>query len=389
MLDGGGVIDAALEAMRRIRRKIVAPCAALDRLRIPEGRFEVDVGGVERDGGGIAAHDAGERFDRFVIGDHAYPVVDVDGTAVQELERLARAAPAHVQSAMDLRQIEHMRWPAQFQHHVIGDVDQRRNRPLSTALETLLHPARCRRTGIEVADDATGKTAAQVRRADRGRQDLVARHGNRLEHRRDERHAGERRYFTCHAEHRQTIGLVRCQLDRELHVVQLMVVPEVLPDRRIVRQVQQAAMVVRQLQFLCGAQHSLRFDAAQLSDLDLERLAVFARRQHGANQRARDLHPGAHVRRAADDGERGAGTGIDLADVEPVGIRMAGDFQHLGDHHAGKWRGDRHRFLDLESGHRQKMGELVGSQVRVGHRAQPVFRELHVLILLLQVPPVV
>jgi hypothetical protein len=45
-------------------------------------------------------------------------------------------------------------------------------------------------------------------------------------------------------------------------------------------------------------------------------------RQLGADERARRLHPGAHVRRAADDRERLASADVDRADAQPIGVRM-------------------------------------------------------------------
>jgi hypothetical protein len=61
---------------------------------------------VVRHRGGIAAHDAGERFHSFVIGDHADLSIDFDRGAVEQLQLLARPAPAHLQAAVDLVEIE-------------------------------------------------------------------------------------------------------------------------------------------------------------------------------------------------------------------------------------------------------------------------------------------
>ena len=51
-------------------------------------------------------------------------------------------------------------------------------------------------------------------------------------------------------------------------------------------QFEQAAVVVAELELARRAQHALALDAAQLAQLDQEGLAVFARRQLGADQRA-------------------------------------------------------------------------------------------------------
>ncbi len=49
---------------------------------------------VVGDGRGVAAHDAGQRFDRLLVGDHADLLVDLDGVAVQQLELFARLCPS-------------------------------------------------------------------------------------------------------------------------------------------------------------------------------------------------------------------------------------------------------------------------------------------------------
>jgi hypothetical protein len=83
--------------------------------------------------------------------------------------------------------------------------------------------------------------------------------------------------------------------------------------------------------------------------------------------------PGDHIGRAAHDIEQAAGAGIDLAHIQAVGIGMLGHFHHLGHHHLGKWRGDDFHFFHFEAGHGQQVGQLIRAQLRVGHRAQPVF----------------
>ena len=83
MINRGRIIDAALEAMRRIGRKIITARAALDRLRPPECRFEINILRIERHGTGITAHDAGQRFDFTLIRNHADPVIDLNGIAIQ------------------------------------------------------------------------------------------------------------------------------------------------------------------------------------------------------------------------------------------------------------------------------------------------------------------
>ncbi len=245
----GREIDATLEAMTGIGRKIEATGTALYRLRPPECGFQIDILRFQRDSSSVAAHDAGQRFDLLVIGDHTDPLVDADGIAVQQFERFACLAPADIEAAVDLVEVEHVRWTAQLQHHIVGNIDQGRDRTLTAALQALLHPMRRRSLGVQTTDHATGETAAQIRRRNLDRQGFSDGRSHNLEHRLLQRGTGQRRYFTGYTQHRQAISLVRRQLDGELEVVQFVIITEILTDGRIVRQLEQAALVFRQFQF--------------------------------------------------------------------------------------------------------------------------------------------
>ena len=152
------------------------------------------------------------------------------------------------------------------------------------------------------------------------------------------------------------------------------------PIGRLVVEREQAFVVVGELELARRAQHAAALDAADLADLDPERLAraLLRRRQLGADQRARRLHAGAHVGRAADDGERLGRADVDLADAQAIGVRVRRDRQHLGDDDAAERRRDRAQVLDLEPGHRQPLGELGRADRRIAELAQPGFGELHV-----------
>ena len=91
-----GRIDAALEAVARVRIDAELAAGLRDVERLPQRRLDQHVGGVLVAAGGFAAHDAGERFRPGVVGDHAHGVVERVGLAVEReqlLARLARAAP--------------------------------------------------------------------------------------------------------------------------------------------------------------------------------------------------------------------------------------------------------------------------------------------------------
>src|SRR5690606_6685156 len=120
--------------------ELVAARAPGDGFRPPEGGLDVDVGGVQGDGRGFAAHDARQALD-LVAGDHHPDLgVELDRLAVEQLEGLAFAGPAHFDVDTDLVQVEHVRRAAQFEHDVVGDIDQRRHRALPCPFEPGFHP---------------------------------------------------------------------------------------------------------------------------------------------------------------------------------------------------------------------------------------------------------
>ncbi len=91
-----GRIDAALEAIARVRIDAELAAGLRDVERLPQRRLDQHVGGRLRAAGGLAAHDAGERFRPGLVGDHAHRVVERVGLAVEREQlsrRRARGAP--------------------------------------------------------------------------------------------------------------------------------------------------------------------------------------------------------------------------------------------------------------------------------------------------------
>ena len=84
-------------------------------------------------------------------------------------------------------------------------------------------------------------------------------HGDRWENRCQQGCAGQRRNFTRHAVNTEAVRQVGCELQREQGVIKLQVLTNVLAQRRVKRQLQQAAVVFSQFEFFGRAQHSLAF----------------------------------------------------------------------------------------------------------------------------------
>ena len=147
-------VHAALKTVPRICREIKAPRAAHNRLGPPEGGFDVDVVRVVAHRCGVATHDARQGLHGLLVSNHAHLLIQSDGVAIEQLERFARLGPAHLQTAVDFVQVKNVRRPPQLEHHVVGNIHQRRHAALAATLKALHHPRRCLRLRIDAAHDA-------------------------------------------------------------------------------------------------------------------------------------------------------------------------------------------------------------------------------------------
>ena len=103
-----GGIDAALEAISRVRIDAELAAGLRDVDFVPQRRFDQHVGGVLIAAGSLAAHDAGERFDPVIVGDDADAAVERIGAAVERQQGLAVTRAAHGEIARHLFGVEHM-----------------------------------------------------------------------------------------------------------------------------------------------------------------------------------------------------------------------------------------------------------------------------------------
>ena len=153
VLHGVAKVDTSLKPVTGISGKVVASRAAGNGLGPPVSRFNVDVAGVVRHRGGVAAHDASQGLDLNVVGDHTHFFVNCDRVAIEQLQGLARLAPPNVKTAVDLVKIKNMTRTAQLKHHVVGYVHQRRHAALTATRQAIHHPGRCRGLGVKTAHD--------------------------------------------------------------------------------------------------------------------------------------------------------------------------------------------------------------------------------------------
>ena len=252
--------------------------------------------------------------------------------------------------------------PSEVEHHVIGQVDQRRDRPLPSALEALLQPLR-RRTVPEAPHDPAeeSRTALRVLRRDRHRALEAAldfRHVERLElaHARGGEVAGN-------AAHAHAVLAVGGDGDIEDDVVELRPFGIGHTDRRVVGQVDNALMLIAQLQLADRAHHASRFDAANRRDLQSQVAAW-----HVSPRRPEDSqHAGPCIGRAAHDLHRPV-TGIDAEHLQFVRLRMALGAQHPGDAERTQRLGRVGQTFDLQADIGQLVGDLVRQRVRLEMR---------------------
>ena len=243
-----------------------------------------------------------------------------------------------------------MQRPAAVEGDEIGDIDQRVDRPQSDCRQPLLQPVgrgavlhalyqpqpegrAQRRLHSIVTFTGQGKSAlhrlydAVLEGADGGGAEIAG----------DAVDAG-------------AVGPVGREIDLDHRLAERGIVSVAFPDRRVGRQIDDAVMVVGELQLGFRHQHAAAFDAADGADGERDVLAG----DEGAGRREHALHAGARVGRAAHDLDRLAVAGIDHADAQAVGVGML-----LG----GNDRGNHERLstrlvldaLDLEPDH----GELV------------------------------
>ena len=168
------------------------------------------------------------------------------------------------------------------------------------------------------------------------------------------------------AAHAEAIRPVRRDGDVEHHVVQAERRGSGTADLGFGRKLDDAGMLVGELQLALREQHAARFDAA---DLRLGQGHVDA--GHIGADRCEDaLEAGACVGRAAHDLQPLA-AGIDLADLELVRVRMLLARQHLRDAEVLERIGGIEHFLDLEPDAGQRVGDLSDARLGVEMLLEP------------------
>ena len=372
-----GRIDATLKTVSGVGGKIEAARTSGHCRRPPKSGLDINMAGGIAHCGGVTTHDAGQRFDLLVVGNHANLGIQRNGVAVEQLQLLAGTGPAHLQTTVDFFQIKDVGRATQLKHDVVGDVYQRADAALPATRQTVHHPRGRLRLRIDVAHDASGKAATQVRGSNVHRQDFgqTDRHGRNRRH--FQRRACQRSHLARHAQYAQAMRQIRREFEGEQRVVQLHVCADVLANWRIGRQLQQAIAGLADPQLAGRTQHALAFDAAQLAQLDQKRFSVGTGRQLGTDRRARHTDTCPRIGRTTHDVEQRSRANIHLANAQAVRVGMLRNRLDFADHDAAEWRGNRLERFHFQASHGERIRQLLGAQRGIAKSAQPGFRELH------------
>ena len=258
-------IDAALEAIARVGGDAELPAGLRDGRRVPERAFDQHVARRLVAAGMLAAHDSGDRLDAVRVGDRHHALVERVGLAVERQHAFAGAGAPDREIAGDLGEVEHVQRAAAVEGDVIGDVDERADRPQADRPQPLLHPFGRGAVG-HAAHEPQGEGRAEMRvggreiEMDAGR--AVERAVIRLRRRRLQLAQPGRGEIARDAGDAGGVGTVRRHRDVDDGIVEPGVLRVSDADRRVVGQFDDAVVILAELELGRRAQHAVRLDAA-------------------------------------------------------------------------------------------------------------------------------
>ena len=282
---------------------------------------------------------------------------------------------AQAQIALQLGGIEHVQGPAEVHSDQVGDVDQGRDRPQADRGKALLQPGRARpvaHAAQHPADEQRAGRRVAFREIERDLKRRIKLRGYRAEITMDQRADAGRGELARDAEHAEAVAAVGGDRDVDHRPLDPDHLVRRAPDRRIRRQLDDPGMVLAEQKLARRAQHAAAVDAPDLRLL--ERLAAL--RNHGADRGEHRLHAGMDVGRAADHLDP-ASTGVDLAKIEPLGVRMTAHGEHLRDPERRQVGAPGLDVLDLEAEHGQARDDLIEARLGRQMLLQPGQGELH------------
>ena len=121
--DGG--VHRTLVAPAGLADQMQSPHGARHRGRIPHRGLQQDVGGVVVDLGGARAHHAADGRGGHVVDDQHVTGIELALDVVEGDHGLPRFGEPHREVAVDAAAVVGVHRMAEFEHHVVGDVDRR------------------------------------------------------------------------------------------------------------------------------------------------------------------------------------------------------------------------------------------------------------------------
>ena len=228
---------------------------------------------------------------------------------------------------------------AEFEHHVVGDVDGQRDRSHAGERRRDDHPRRCRPGRVDAAHGARREDGAARRVPRIGRRSsivtgkpstgstTVTASGGVAE-----RRSGRVRVLARDAADREGVAAVGRHVDLDGGVIQAEQLDRVALPALVEAELgepQDAVVLVAEAELARGGDHAVGDVSVGLAGRDRERPG-----QHGAGQRHDDLVAGGEVVGAADDAARLGLADIHLAPVDGLAVRSAArstNSRHLAD----------------------------------------------------------
>ena len=255
---------------------------------------------------------------------------------------------------------------ARFQHHVIGHIHHVADAADADLFQGALQPIRAG-GDLHAANHAGRVTRAQLRIFDPHRHQLfdAAAGFGELDLRQLQRVAGHGADLARDADDAVQVGPVRRDFQVIDHVAAgpAEILGERLADLGVLAQDEQPLHLVPQAEFLRRTHHAVRFDAANLADLDGEGRLARLGGQAVARQDERHLVAGLEVLRAADDLALALAV-VDPADGELVGVGVLVLGDDLGDDDAVEFAAELLDAFDLDAEHRQPLGQFGSATSR-------------------------
>jgi hypothetical protein len=367
-------IHAALEAIAGVARQAELAGGSADALGLEIRALENDVGRAFRHAGIGSAHHTRKRNGALGVGDDEVLRLQSVGFAVESGERFARPRGTHLQVAAKFRGVERMQRLSSFQQDVVRHVDDVIDRTKPDGFEFPAEPIG-RRADFNAGDAASGVEWAEFLVLDPnplGRRWLSwqFRHMGRSRER-FRRLAGQRCHFARHADVAEQVGAVGRDLEVEDGVA-LEEFADGRADSCFSRQNEETFGIFAEAELVGAAEHALAFDAAKFADFDGEIAGEFC-----AGQGERDFVPDLVVLRAADNLARGAGSVVDLADTEAVGLRVLHGFFDLGDDDVGDGAAGRFEAFDFHAGHGEERDQCIDGRRQLDQFTEPIERDFH------------